>query len=286
MKDKLINWLLFIILSLIWGSSFLLMKIGLEELNPFEVATLRILSAGIVLTPFAYRAIKQIPFNKLANVVLSGLIGSFFPAFLFCIAETKLNSSLTGMLNSLTPICAVIIGTLFFDLRVSKRKVAGILIGLVGLFFMVSPNGQFQFANPLYILLVILATILYAINVNVVSRKLHGIGSINIASVAFVTLIIPCLLILFYTGYFNRTIDLKFVKSTSAACVLGMGGTAFASVLFYILVKRAGALFSSMVTYGIPFIALGWGVLYGEQVTWTEIGCLGIILAGVFLANR
>ena len=151
---------------------------------------------------------------------------------------------------------------------------------------MVSPNGQFQFANPLYILLVILATILYAINVNVVSRKLHGIGSINIASVAFVTLIIPCLLILFYTGYFNRTIDLKFVKSTSAACVLGMGGTAFASVLFYILVKRAGALFSSMVTYGIPFIALGWGVLYGEQVTWTEIGCLGIILAGVFLANR
>jgi len=263
------------------------MKIGLEYLNPFEVATLRILSAGIVLSPFAFNAIRQIPRNKLANVILSGLLGSFFPAFLFCFAETKLDSSLTGMLNSLTPICAVIIGTLFFDMKVRIRKVVGIIIGLIGLFFMVSPTGQFRFANPMYLSMVILATILYAINVNMVSRKLHGIGSINIASIAFVVLIIPCLLILFYTGYFSRTMtEPKFIKSTLAACILGMGGTAIANIFFYILVKRAGALFSSMVTYGIPFIALGWGMLYGEQVTLVEIECLGIILAGVYLANK
>lgn len=262
------------------------MKIGMELLNPFEVATLRILSAGIVLTPFAYRAIKQIPRNKLGSIIISGLIGSFFPAFLFCMAETKLNSSLTGMLNSLTPICAVIIGSLFFDLKVSIRKVMGILIGLVGLFFMVSPNGAFHFANPLYIVLVILATILYAINVNMVSRKLHGIGSINIASVAFVILILPCLFILYYNGYFSRSMnEMKFIRSTTASCVLGMAGTAFASILFFILVKRAGALFSSMVTYGIPFIAVGWGMVYGEQVTFLQLGCLGIILGGVYLAK-
>ena len=258
----------------------------MELLNPFEVATLRILSAGIVLTPFAYRAIKQIPQKKLAVVVVSGLIGSFFPAFLFCIAETKLESSLTGMLNSLTPICAVIIGSIFFDLKVSIRKVIGILIGLIGLFFMVSPNGAFHFANPQYILLVIFATILYAINVNMVSRKLHGIGSINIASVAFVILILPCLIILYYNGFFARSMtEMKFIRSTTAACILGMGGTAFASILFYILVKRAGALFSSMVTYGIPFIAVGWGLIYGEQVTFLQLGCLGILLGGVYLAK-
>jgi len=263
------------------------MKIGLQQLNPLEVAALRILSAGIVLIPFAFRAIRQIPRNKIGSVILSGLIGSFFPAFLFCFAETKLDSSLTGMLNSLTPICAVIIGTLFFDLKAGKRKVIGILIGLVGLFFLVSPNGQLHFDNPFYISMVIFATILYAINVNVVSRKLKGIGSINIASVAFVVLVIPCLLILAYAGFFSHHLmEIKFIQSTLAACVLGMGGTAFASILFYILVKRAGPLFSSMVTYGIPFIALGWGVVYGEQVKLIEIGCLGIILAGVYLANK
>lgn len=287
MGNKLINWLLFIGLSLIWGSSFLLIKIGLENLSPYEVASLRILSAGVVLIPFSYRAFKQIPSNKIIFVVLSGLIGSFFPAFLFCIAETKLDSALTGMLNSLTPLCAVIIGTTFFKMKTSIPKLTGIMVGLVGLFFLVSPAGQLHLNNFRYILLIILATILYAINVNVVSRKLGGVGAINTASVAFVLLIIPCLLVLFLAGYFSLPFsDVGIIKSTVAGCVLGMLGTAFATILFYRLVKSAGPLFSAMVTYGIPFVAAGWGVVYGEHVTLFQIGCLGIILCGVYLANK
>ena len=287
MGDKFINWLLFTILSLIWGSSFLLMKIGLEHLSPYEVAALRILSAGIVLIPFAYKAFKQIPSNKVGLILLSGLMGSFFPAFLFCVAETKLDSSLTGMLNSLTPLCAVIIGTLFFRLKTTVKKVAGIFIGLVGLFFLVSPNGQLHIGNSHYVLLVILATILYAVNANFVSRSLAGLGSLNIASIAFSLLIIPCVIILFSMGYFSRPLgQADFIRSTAAACVLGTGGTAIATILLYRLIKRAGALFATMVTYGIPFVAAGWGVVYGEQVTLLEIGCLGVILVGVYLANR
>ena len=287
MRDKLINWALFIGLSLIWGSSFLLMKIGLENLSPYEVASLRILSAGIVLTPFAYRAFKQIPSNKIIFVILSGLIGSFFPAYLFCMAETKLDSALTGMLNSLTPLCAVIIGTTFFKMKTSILKVTGILVGLVGLFFLVSPTGELRLNNFHYILLVILATILYAVNVNVVSKKLGGVGAINTASIAFIFLIIPCLVILSVSGFFTRSFhQSEIIKSTAAGCVLGMLGTAFATILFYRLVKRAGALFSAMVTYGIPFVAAGWGVVYGEQVTLFQVGCLGVILCGVYLANK
>ena len=287
MGDKFINWLLFTILSLIWGSSFLLMKIGLEQLSPYEVAALRILSAGIVLIPFAYKAFKQIPSNKVGLILLSGLMGSFFPAFFFCVAETKLDSSLTGMLNSLTPLCAVIIGTLFFRLKTTVKKVAGIFIGLIGLFFLVSPNGQLHIGNAYYVLLVILATILYAVNANFVSRSLSGLGSLNIASIAFSLLIIPCVIILFSMGYFARPLgQAVFIKSTAAACVLGMGGTAIATILLYRLIKRAGALFATMVTYGIPFVAAAWGVVYGEQVTPLEIGCLGVILIGVYLANK
>jgi len=285
--SRFINWLLFTVLSLIWGSSFLLMKIGMEQLSPYEVAALRILSAGIVLIPFAFKAFKQIPRNKIGLALLSGLMGSFIPAFFFCLAETKLDSALTGMLNSLTPLCAVIIGTLFFKMKPTAWKFAGIFIGLIGLFFLVSPNGQFHFNNANYISLIILATILYAINANFVSKSLGGLGPLNIASVAFALLIIPCLMILAYVGYFSRPLgQLSLIKSTAAACILGTGGTAIATILLYRLIKRAGALFATMVTYGIPFVAAGWGVVYGERVTLFEIGCLGIILSGVYLANK
>lgn len=287
MSDKLINWLLFAILSLIWGSSFLLMKVGMQSLSPYHVAALRILSAGIVLIPFAMSAFKQIPRQKLGIVVLSGLLGSFFPAFLFCIAETKLSSALTGMLNSLTPLCAVLIGVFFFRLKPKFKKIAGIVVGLVGLFFLVAPNGRLDVGNFGYVSLVLLATVFYAINVNLVGRHMHGIASINIAAMAFVFLIVPCVIILGFTGYFAMPFsNIAIVKSTLAACILGVVGTAFASVLFYRLVKRAGALFAAMVTYGIPFIAVAWGFYYGELITIFQVGCLGIILGGVYISNR
>ncbi|MFP5042066.1 DMT family transporter [Parasediminibacterium sp. JCM 36343] len=287
MKDSFMNWVLFVVLSLIWGSSFLLMKIGMESLAPYEVAALRILSAGVVLIPFCLKAFNEIPSNKIAIVFLSGLIGNFFPAFLFCLAETKLNSSLTGMINSLTPLCTVVIGILFFKMMAGLQKLIGVLIGLAGLFFLVSPNGQLHFENFNYISLVLLATVMYAVTVNMVSRHMVGIGSINIASAAFVMLIPACLAVLLATGYFYKPLgQMAFIKSTVASCTLGIAGTAFATVLFYRLVKRAGALFGSMVTYGIPFIAAGWGIFYGETVTLFQIGCLGIILSGVYLVNK
>jgi drug/metabolite transporter (DMT)-like permease len=263
------------------------MKVGMQVLSPYHVAALRILSAGIVLIPFAAKAFKQIPRQKLGIVVLSGLLGSFFPAFLFCLAETQLSSALTGMLNSLTPLCAVLIGVFFFQLKPKLQKVVGILIGLVGLFFLVAPNGKLDVGNFGYVSLVLFATVFYAVNVNLVGRYMQGIASVNIAAMAFVFLIVPCVIILGFTGYFAMSFSNEAViKSTLAACILGVVGTAFASVLFYRLVKRAGALFAAMVTYGIPFIALAWGYYYGESITVFQIGCLGVILIGVYISNR
>lgn len=259
----------------------------MQSLSPYHVATLRILSAGIVLIPFAAKAFKQIPRQKLGIVVLSGLLGSFFPAFLFCLAETQLSSALTGMLNSLTPLCAVLIGVFFFQLKPKPQKVIGIVVGLVGLFFLVAPNGKLDVGNFGYVSLVLLATVFYAVNVNLVGKHMQGIASINIAAMAFVFLIVPCVIILGFTGYFAMPFsNIAIVKSTLAACVLGVVGTAFASVLFYRLVKRAGALFAAMVTYGIPFIAVAWGYYYGESITVFQVGCLGIILGGVYISNR
>ncbi len=286
LKDSLINWGLFVVLSLIWGSSFLLMKIGLHSFTPYEVAAIRILSAGIVLTPFALNALRQLTTPQIGLIVLSGFIGSFIPAFLFCMAETQLDSGLTGMLNSLTPLFAVIIGTVFFQMKTGLKQVLGILIGLVGLYFLVFPSGVPQLFHLGYISLILLATVLYAINANLVGRRLKAFSPLHIASVAFVLHIPLCVLVLLITGFFAKPLtNHDYLYSELAGSVLGMIGTAFASVLFYRLVKRAGALFASMVTYGIPFIAAGWGWVYGEHITLLQMGCLGIILSGVYLAK-
>jgi len=287
LSNKLINWGLFILISIIWGSSFILMKAGMNTLTPFHVASIRMLSAGLVLIPFAYKAFKEVPKNKLLIVILSGFIGSFFPAYLFCLAETKIDSSLAGILNALTPVFTIILGMLFFQLKANTQKFIGVLIGGVGLAMLMVPTGNIGFQNFNYTLLVLVATILYGINVNLVGRHMQGVSSLNIASLAFVFLIIPSIIILYFTGYFSLPLTDKAVMlSTGASFLLGVMGTAIASIIFYILVKRAGAIFATMVTYGIPFVAVFWGVIYGEQVSLFQVGCLGIILFGVYLVTK
>ncbi len=286
LKEKIFNWTLFIVLSFIWGSSFVLMKEGMQVLSPYQVAALRILSAGVVLIPFAFRAIKQVPKNKLGLVALSGILGSFIPAFLFCLAETKIDSSLAGILNALTPFFTILVGIAFFELKAERKKIIGILIGFVGLILLFTGNGHIDFKNVSYSSFIFVATILYGLNVNMVGRHMHGIGSINIATLAFVFLIIPCLFILYFTGYFALPLSQKdYIFSTVASAILGIMGTAVASILFYMLIKRAGAVFSSMVTYGIPFVAVFWGLLLNEEISILQIVSLSVILAGVYLAN-
>ena len=176
---------------------------------------------------------------------------------------------------------------MFFSLPMTGRKWAGVIIGLTGLVWLVlSGSREISFENIAYSGFIILATVLYGLNVNLVNRRLRHIPSLTLAAVAFSFLAIPAFAVLMGTGYLGRKADPSFLYSSGASAVLGIFGTAAASVLFYMLMKRSGALFASMVTYGIPFVALGWGVLAGEAITAAQILCLGLILGGVYLANR
>ncbi len=287
LKDKIINWGIFIVLSLIWGSSFKLMKMGIGVLSPYQVAALRMISAGIILLPSAITAYIKIPKNRIGLVFLSGVLGSFIPAFLFCIAEVKIDSSLAGILNALTPLFTILIGVMFFKMKVSLNRYLGVIIGFAGLSLLFLSKGNITLTYISYSLLVLLATLFYGINVNLIGRYFQQTGSLNIASLGFGMLIPPSLIILCMTGYFNNPLFEKpFVLATGASTVLGVFGTAIASVLFYVLVKRSGGLFASTVTYGIPFVAVFWGLLSGEKITLLQVGCLGIILIGVYLANN
>jgi drug/metabolite transporter (DMT)-like permease len=288
MNPKLANWGLFFTLTLIWGSSFILMKEGLKELSAYEVATIRILSAGIILLPFALKGFREIQYKDMGKVLASGLLGSFFPAILFCIAETQIDSALAGMLNALTPLFVIIIGFLVFQSSVQLKKIVGVVIGFCGmllLFFSKDVNTTNN--NLLYSSLIIAATICYGINVNLVSRYLKHIGSLNLAAVSFGFLIVPSAILLYLLGFFNHSFSNKTILiSAGASITLGVFGTAIASIFFYMLMKRAGPLFSSMVTYGIPFVAVFWGLLAGETVSALQVLGLIVILTGVYITNR
>jgi drug/metabolite transporter (DMT)-like permease len=289
MQNKvLINWLIFTILSFIWGSSFILMKEGLIGLSSYQVASLRIVFSGLVLLPYAIKGWKQISKEKIVIIFLSGLLGSLLPAFLFCIAEEKIDSALAGTLNSLTPIFVIAIGAIFFSTKTTTNKIIGIVIAIVGCAFLLFSKGGVQSNQHFgYIFLVIIATICYGINVNMVNKHLQNIGSIQIAAIALGLNGVVALVILFFTGYFYLPLaDTKVLSSTFFTAILGIFGTALASVIFYVLMKRAGAIFASMVTYGIPFVAIMWGVVYGENITAKQIIALLIILLGVFIANK
>ena len=291
MNKKLINWGIFILLSVIWGSSFLLMKIGMQagtvQLSPYQVASLRMVFSGIVLLPFAFKALQQIPKNKLGLVILSGIIGNFIPAYLFCIAETKIDSALAGILNSLTPLFTIIVGMLVFKISIDSKKIGGILLGLVGLCISVVAGKTLHFENISFSIFIILATICYGFNVNMVGKHMQNISAINIASVAFSFSIIPGMVILYTTGYFsNDFTNPALLNATLASGTLGVINTSIASILFYVLVKRAGILFASTVTYAIPFVSLAMGLLYNEAIHPMRLLGLAIILCGVYIVNK
>ena len=291
-NTRWVNWGLFMLLSLIWGSSFILMKIGLfnesslSTLSPYQVASLCMLSAGVVLLPLAIRNVKRIPAGKLRLLGLAGLLGSFFPAFLFCIAETKIDSSLAGFLNALTPIMTIVLGHFFFRVPANRKNSIGVLIAFCGMTILFLAGKHQHMEHMLYAGFVLCATLCYALNVHLANSYLKEIGSVNIAAISFTMLIPPSLAVLWYTGYFSMDFTGDIWLSTSASMLLGILGTAIASIVFYKLMKSAGPVFASMVTYGIPFVALGWGLMAGEYIHTPQLLGLAVILFGVYLANR
>jgi drug/metabolite transporter (DMT)-like permease len=245
------------------------------------------LFAGLVLLPFAIKAFRKIPKDKMGLVIVSGIIGNFIPAYLFCIAETKIDSALAGILNSLTPLFTILVGVIFYKVQTTAIKFFGILIGFIGLTFLLLTGKEMHFDHLSYASLVLLATMMYGVNVHTVGRNLKEIGSIQIASVAFSFLILPSAAVLYFTGFFDNDFSNPLViHSTLTSAVLGMVGTSMASILFYYLVKNAGILFGSLVTYGIPIVAVAWGLAYGESLAPLQVLCLGVILLGVYIVNR
>lgn len=288
-NDKPLSWAIFVLLCLIWGSSFILMKASKDDLTWAQIASLRIFSAGIVMLPFACFYFSKIHRKDFFLVIFSAICGNLLPAYLFALAIAKnLDSGLAGILNSLTPICVVIVGIMFFRSQIASQKILGVIIGFAGMTLLTLAGKKgMSFDNLQYTLLVFAATVMYGFNVNIVSHYLKHINPIHLAVVSISSMILPTGIVLWQDDFLaldfeNSDVLIAILNSV----MLGIAGTAIATALFYVLVKKAGGLFASLVTYGIPFIAITWGFVFGEDINIGQIGCLGIILGGVYLANR
>lgn len=288
-REQCINWGFFCLLAFIWGSSFILMKISREALNGYQIGAMRVFSAGVFFFPAAVFHIAKIERAKIGWVVLSGVLGNLLPAFLFGIAiEHHIDSALAAILNSLTPLFVILVGALFFGRGFQSRKVIGVAIGFAGLTVLsLAKGGGISTTNLQYAALILLATVMYGFNVNVVMRYLKGVEPVRMATVSLALVAIPAGVVLVQQHVFSMIrYDEAARGPIAAAALLGVVGSALATVIFYLLIKRAGGLFASLVTYAIPVVALFWGFVAHEVITLVQILCLGIILGGVYLVNR
>jgi drug/metabolite transporter (DMT)-like permease len=214
-------------------------------------------------------------------------MGSFIPAFLFTLAQTRIDSSVAGMLNSLTPIFTLIAGVLFFKTKTGWLQISGLLLGLLGAVWLISIGKEVSLRNinP-YALFIVLATLLYGTNVNVIkSRFTHLIGA-QITSLSFMFLFPPALIYLLTTDFDPVFQHPGWPLHLAALATLGIVGTALAMILMNSLIRYTSAVFATSITYIIPIFAIGWGLLDGEHITFMHIACMTLILLGVYLINR
>jgi drug/metabolite transporter (DMT)-like permease len=280
---------LLITLALIWGTSFILIKQGLKVFDADEVGAIRVSAASLFLLPVALTRLRELRVKHFGKLLLAGLMGTFIPAFLFATAQTRMDSSIAGILNTLTPIFTMIVGVIVFQQRFRGMAVLGILLGLGGtVMLMLSRAGGQVMGINLYALLIVIACVLYGANLNFVKFKISDLSSLTITSVAMM-LIGPMALIYLF-GFTDFTQKLEVTEGAWKAfgfiVLLGMMSTALATFLFNRLVKISTPIFASSVTYIMPIVAVMWGMLDGEKLYPGHYIGMAAIIGGVYLANR
>lgn len=281
------KYIYLLLLALVWGSSFILIKRGLTGLSPMQLGGLRMFFAASFVLMIGFSRLKNIQKRHWKYLLLTAMCGTFFPVFLFSIAQTQISSTVSAVLNSLTPLYTLLIGVFVYKMGFLKQQLWGVALGLVGcgvLIFQGAADHPEQ--NYAYAVLIVISSILYAANANFIKNYLSELDSITITVGNFTILLLPAIIILFLS---NFHIDVQYEKVYSAVpyvAVLGVLGTAIANIFYYKLIAISSPVFASSVTYMIPVVAFGWGVLDNESMSFLQfVGAL-VILVGVYLSSK
>lgn len=289
MPSKNLKWVYLGLLALVWGSSFILIKKGLVGLTALQVGSLRSVFAAVFLLLIGARSLRKIKGNQWKWIAFSGFFGTFFPAYLFSFAETEIDSAIVSILNSTTPLLSMLVGIFLFEAAFVKTKFIGVLIGLAGTVALILSGAAVNpDQNYWYSLLVILASLFYGFNANVIKKHLQSIPALAITTGNFAVIAIPALVVLATTGFFSAEVLSAPEAQLSLVyiAILGVVGTGAALVVFNRLIQISDPVFSTSVTYLVPIVALGWGTLDGEDFTLFQLFSGLLILLGVVIVNR
>jgi drug/metabolite transporter (DMT)-like permease len=288
MGNNSIKWVYLIILSFIWGTSFILIKKGLVGLTDYQLGSLRIVLTSIFLFSVGFKSISQIKRRHWVWVLISGFVSSFFPPFLFAMAQNHIDSAIASILNSLTPLATVVVGIVMFKILNTKGQILGVLVGLIGTVMLIVVGADFNPGqNYGYSTLIIVATIGYAFNVNIIKKHLSDISALAVTTGNFLFIFLPALIILYLTGFFETIFQNEEMQTAFVyVAILSLFGTAIAKVIFNKLVQIASPVFASSVTYTMPIVAVMWGVFDGEKFGVMQAVAAVVILIGVYLSNK
>ena len=288
MNLNLRKWGTLIILSVIWGSSYILIKKGLTGLTPVQLGSLRVIITTLLIAPIGYNKIKHIPKNKMKWVAISAFVGSFFPAYLFAFAETEISSSVTAVMVSLTPLFTLLISVIIFGEELLKKQVIGVIIGFLGIVVLINNELLSSSFNILYVMFIVLAAFCYAVNANLLKYKLPNIPALGIVFMSFLFLIVPAFVVLLFSDFpfSNFTSNPLIIESIVYIVILALFGTAIAKVLYIKLLAISSPVFSVSTTYLMPVVAIFWGLLDGEDFKLTQFIGTSIILVGVYLVTK
>lgn len=283
------KWLYLFLLSLIWGSSYILIKRGLVGLTPIQLGSVRIVFSTVFLLLMGYKSLKGLTKNQWKWLAVTGFLGTFFPSFFFAFAQQHIDSSVAAIMNSLTPIFTLIIGVAFFSTRMLMRQYLGVLLGFLGSLGLIWGGTQINADQPMgYVLLIMCASMCYAVNIYFLKHKLDDVSPMAMTLGNFIAILPPAVLLLLFSDFFsvNKILNPEVINSLGFIALLAFFGTAIAKVMFNRFVKMASAVFASSVTYTLPIVALFWGTLDGERISPFQLLATAIILVGVSLAHR
>ena len=285
---KLNKWFYLIALSLIWGSSFILIKKALLGLEASQLGSLRIIFSSIFIFLIAWRNIFTIKKIEWKWITISAFLGSFFPAFLFAFAEKEIDSSVASIINSIVPLNTLILGMIIFKIESTKRQIIGVLVGFFGTYLLISsglklnPDQNYNYAG-----LVILCSFLYALNVNIIKKYLQHLSALTITVGHFTAIIFPAALVFLFSDFEFSSLEKDEVKtSIFYVFILALFGTALAKIIFNKLIKISSPVFAASVTYSMLIVSIFWGIVDGEKFSIYQLIATLIIVFGVILTNK
>ncbi|MCT4623749.1 MAG: DMT family transporter [Schleiferiaceae bacterium] len=288
MKNEKRNlaWIIFIGLAIVWGSSFILMKRGLESFHFYEVGSFRLAFAFWFTALIGFRYFKKFKAKDAWPLFVVGILGNGLPYMLFPIALSEIDSSIIGVINSLVPLFTLIIGMVFFKSGVKKLQVLGIIVGFIGAYVLINPHGAHLGEKWYFVFFAIAASLCYALSINTISKKLAHLDSLSITLLSLMFVGIPATSYLLISGSIMKVVgDPVAQVNLGYIAILGILGTSIAVILFNYLIKISSPIFSASVTYFIPIIAIAWGWFDGEQIGVTTVAGVILILFGVYLVN-